>query len=126
MGKKQVQGERRRGGRLKRSIIHKERRHLPIAALEQAAARGRLARAHCRPTVSQQESCSPAPRLVRETGKYFDFTVVPRPGIGRYVKYRNFNESWASTRSVYAYLSGDVGVCSRRGTRRLSLGSWII
>lgn len=34
--------------------------------------------------------------------------------------------TWVSLRSVYEYLSGDIGVCSRRGAGGFSLGSWII
>lgn len=34
--------------------------------------------------------------------------------------------TWASMRSLYDYLSGDIGVCSRRGAGGFSLGSWIV
>lgn len=52
--------------------------------------------------------------------------VVVHPGLGRYVKYCNINESWAIMRPVSGYLSGDVGVCPRRGAGRFSRSSWII
>lgn len=52
--------------------------------------------------------------------------VVVHPGLGRYVKYCNINESWAIMRPVSGYLSGDVGVCPRRGAGRFSMSGWII
>lgn len=52
--------------------------------------------------------------------------VVVHPGLGRYVKYCNINESWAIMRPVSGYLSGDVGVCPRRGAGWFSRSSWII
>lgn len=52
--------------------------------------------------------------------------IVVHPGLGRSVKYCNINKSWAIMRPVLGYLSGDVGVCPRRGAGRFSVSSWII
>lgn len=82
----------------------------------------RLSWADCKPTVPTGVSKPCSSASPGKLGSSLIVTVVARPGIGRYVKYRNFNGSWASLRSVYGYLSGDVGVCSRKGNGGVQLG----
>lgn len=48
---------------------------------------------NCVPTGVSKPHSSASPG---EAGGILIVTVVAHPGIGRYVKYRNFNESWAS------------------------------